>query len=100
MPQIGHGPGAPRTICGCIGQVYSLRLDGAVTVTGSSAMPHFGQLPGPAFLISGCIGHVYSPGGAVFAFIGGGKMNSDCSARNLLVPPETLRHSPRCKSEK
>jgi hypothetical protein len=23
MPQIGHAPGAARTICGCIGQVHS-----------------------------------------------------------------------------
>src|ERR1017187_1397039 len=67
MPQMGHGPGASRTICGCIGQVYSVRLAGAVTVAGSSAMPHLGQLPGPGCLISGCMGHVYSPCGSALA---------------------------------
>src|SRR5665213_850548 len=67
MPQIGQEPGASRTICGCIGHVYSLRLAGADAVTGSSAMPHLGQLPGPDCLISGCMGQVYSPRGSVFA---------------------------------
>jgi len=67
MPQIGQEPGASRTICGCIGQVYSVRLTGAVTVAGSSAMPHFGQLPGPGCLISGCMGQVYSACGSAFA---------------------------------
>ena len=60
MPQIGQLPGPARTICGCIGQVYSVRFDGAETVTGSRAIPHFGQLPGPICFTSGCIGHVYS----------------------------------------
>src|SRR5580700_373813 len=59
MPQIGQAPGASRTICGCIGQVYSVSLAGADMVMGSSAMPHFGQFPGPDLLISGCMGHVY-----------------------------------------
>src|ERR1039457_6893175 len=67
MPQIGHEPGASRTICGCIGQVYSVRMTGAVTVAGSSAMPHFGQLHGPVCFISGCMGQVYSPIDSVFA---------------------------------
>jgi hypothetical protein len=57
MPQIGHDPGASRTICGCIGHVHSVR--GPEGASGSSAMPHFGQLPGPRWRISGCIGHVY-----------------------------------------
>src|SRR5664279_686080 len=65
MPHIGQLPGPGRTICGCIGHVYSVCLAGAVTVTGSSAMPHFGQLPGPVCLISGCMGQVYSACGAV-----------------------------------
>src|ERR1035438_4121753 len=68
MPQIGHEPSASRTICGCIGQVYSVCFAGAVDR--SSAMPHFGQLPGPVCLISGCIGQVYSLCGS--AFSGGG----------------------------
>src|SRR5271165_3834662 len=67
MPQIGHEPGASRTICGCIGQVYSMRLAGGGAVAGSRAMPHFGQLPGPICLISGCIGQVYSPCDSAFA---------------------------------
>ena len=67
IPQIGQAPGASRTICGCIGHVYSVCLAGAETVAGSSAMPHLGQLPGPACLISGCMGQVYSPCGPVFA---------------------------------
>ena len=67
MPQIGQLPGTSRTICGCIGQVYSICFAGARAVELSNVMPHFGQLPGPACLISGCIGHVYSPCGAVFA---------------------------------
>ena len=29
MPQIGHEPGSERTISGCIGQVYSIRVAGA-----------------------------------------------------------------------
>ncbi len=28
MPQIGQAPGRSRTICGCMGQVYSMRSDG------------------------------------------------------------------------
>src|ERR1035438_7109997 len=60
MPQIGQEPGASRTICGCIGQVYSVRLAGAVTVAGSSAMPQIGQEPGASRTICGCIGQVYS----------------------------------------
>jgi hypothetical protein len=59
MPQIGHVPGASRTIWGCIGHVYSTRARaGAAGVTGSSAMPHFGHVPGPSLRISGCIGQV------------------------------------------
>ena len=42
----GNSP-ALRTISGCMGQVYSVRVTGAARVTGSSAMPHFGQAPGP-----------------------------------------------------
>src|SRR5229473_2572697 len=46
IPQIGQLPGASRTICGCIGHVYSIFDCGAVTLTGSTAMPHLGQGPG------------------------------------------------------
>ena len=56
MPQIGHVPGPGRTICGCIGQVYSTRVEGT-GVSGSSAIPHFGHGPGLFCRISGHIGH-------------------------------------------
>jgi hypothetical protein len=55
-PQIRHDPGASRTICGCIGQVHSVR--GPVATTGSRVSPHFGQFPGPRWWTSGCIGQV------------------------------------------
>ena len=45
MPQIGHEPGPGRTICGCMGQVYSVRVAASGT-SGSSAMPQEGQAPG------------------------------------------------------
>ena len=61
MPQIGHEPGALRSICGCIGQVYLVCFPAAGATDLSSVIPHLGQLPGPGNLISGCIGHVYSP---------------------------------------
>src|ERR1051325_44960 len=60
IPQIGQKPGASRTICGCMGQVYSIFSFGALTVTGSSVIPHFGQEPGLSCRTSGCIGQVYS----------------------------------------
>ena len=60
MPQIGQFPGASRTICGCMGQVYFLRLTGRATTFGSSAIPHLGHVPGPILWTSGCIGHTYS----------------------------------------
>ena len=63
MPQIGHAPGASRTISGCIGQIHSVFVWSSID-TGSSAIPHFGQAPAPACRISGCIGHVYSGPGA------------------------------------
>jgi hypothetical protein len=46
IPQIGQLPGSERTISGCIGQVYSVRLAGGGIIFCSSATPHFGQLPG------------------------------------------------------
>ena len=48
MPQIGHAPGAGRTISGCIGHTHSVRVAGAASATGSRAMPHIGQAAGPA----------------------------------------------------
>ncbi len=59
MPQIGQLPGSERTICGCIGQTYSVFETGEMGATGSSAIPHFGHDPGWSCRISGCIGHVY-----------------------------------------
>ena len=45
IPQIGQLPGPGRTISGCIGQVYSVRVSNA-GVSASSAMPQLGQGPG------------------------------------------------------
>ena len=61
MPQIGHEPGSSRTISGCIGQTYSVRVAGAASVSGSRAMPHFGQAPGLDSRTSGSIGQTYAP---------------------------------------
>ena len=58
MPQIGHAPGAVRTISGCMGQTHSVRVGSASTVTGSSAIPHFGHAPGPGWRTSGSMGQV------------------------------------------
>ncbi len=55
MPQIGHDPGSERTISGCIGQVYSVRV-AAIGISGSKAMPHEGHAPGPGLRTSGHIG--------------------------------------------
>src|ERR1035437_16723 len=59
IPQIGQLPGSERTICGCIGQTYSVFEADWIGATDSSAMPHFGHDPGWSCRISGCIGHVY-----------------------------------------
>ena len=48
MPQMGQFPGSLRTICGCMGQTYSVRAAGGPLVIGSRAIPHLGQLPGVA----------------------------------------------------
>src|SRR5258707_8216155 len=66
MPQIGHDPGSERTIAGCMGQVYSVRL-AATGSSGSSAMPHEGQAPGFGSRTSGHIGHTYAWGSCRFA---------------------------------
>ena len=54
MPQMGHEPGAGRTISGCMGQVYSVRAEASGT-SGSSAIPQEGQAPG---LVSRTSGHI------------------------------------------
>src|ERR1700689_407737 len=64
IPQIGQLPGSERTICGCIGQTYSVFEADEIGATGSSAMPHFGHDPGWSCRISGCIGHVYDAAAA------------------------------------
>src|SRR5882757_1069182 len=55
MPQIGHEPGAGRTISGCMGQVYSVRVE-ATGVSDSSAIPHEGHGPGLLARTSGHMG--------------------------------------------
>src|SRR6266567_7414700 len=55
MPQMGHDPGSERTISGCMGQVYSVRVD-AMGTSGSSAMPQEGQAPGLGSRTSGHMG--------------------------------------------
>src|SRR5271168_207683 len=59
IPQIGQLPGSARTICGCIGQTYSVFETGWIGARDSSAIPHFGHDPGRSCRISGCIGQVY-----------------------------------------
>ncbi len=56
MPQIGHEPGPGRTTSGCMGQVYSMRADGAAGTSGSSAIPQEGQAPGLGSRTSGHMG--------------------------------------------
>ena len=58
IPQIGHEPGATRTISGCIGHTHSVLLAAGAGATGSSVIPHFGHVPGPACRTSGCMGQV------------------------------------------
>ena len=60
MPQIGQDPGPSRTISGCMGKVYSIRVGSAEPAARSSAIPHFGQAPGRSWLTSGSIGQMYS----------------------------------------
>src|SRR6202171_1269448 len=43
IPQIGQFPGSVRTICGCIGQVYSRLVAGSASDSGSRALPPFGK---------------------------------------------------------
>src|SRR5580704_14800093 len=53
MPQIGHEPGPGRTISGCIGQVYSVRV--AAGTSGSRAIPQDGHAQGFVARTSGHI---------------------------------------------
>jgi|GEM_PF-4589045 len=46
IPQMGQLPGCERTICGCIGQVYSVFDADWIGAAGSSAILHFGHEPG------------------------------------------------------
>ena len=56
IPQMGQLPGSVRTISGCIGHTYSVRV-GSSNDSGSSAMPHLGQGLGLSDRTSGSIGH-------------------------------------------
>ncbi len=55
IPQMGHEPGPGRTISGCMGQVYSVRVE-AMGTSGSRAMPQEGQAPGLVWRTSGHMG--------------------------------------------
>src|SRR5580704_16876996 len=55
MPQMGHDPGASRTISGCMGQVYWVRV-AATGISGSRAMPQDGHGPGFDWRTSGHMG--------------------------------------------
>src|SRR5579864_7695403 len=57
MPQIGQEPGSERTILGCIGQVYSVRV-AETGISGSSAMPQEGHAPGFDSRTSGHMGQM------------------------------------------
>jgi hypothetical protein len=59
MPQIGQSPGASRTISGCMGQVYSVRVSGSAMAAGSSAIPHMGQAPAPSCSTPAHMGQMY-----------------------------------------
>ena len=56
IPQIGHEPGPGRTISGCMGQVYSVRVDDATGTSDSKAIPQEGHAPGWFSRTSGHIG--------------------------------------------
>jgi hypothetical protein len=60
IPQMGHVPGAFRTISGCIGQTHCVAV-AATGSFGSSAIPHFGQGPGWSDATSGSIGQIQVP---------------------------------------
>src|SRR5688572_8737835 len=66
IPQIGQDPGSSRTISGCMGQTYSVRVAGAAIVSGSNAIPHLGHAPGLDARTSGSIGQTYT-GSIAFA---------------------------------
>lgn len=59
IPQIGQLPGSDRTICGCMGQVYSIFVSGFGS-SDSSAMPQLGQAPGFGSRTSAHIGQTYA----------------------------------------
>ena len=43
IPHMGQKPGSGRTISGCMGQTYSVLIEGAEGAAGSSAIPHLGH---------------------------------------------------------
>jgi len=59
MPQIGQVPGSKRTIWGCIGHVYSVRVSVA-GVSRSNAIPQLGLGPGFVCRTSEHIGQTYA----------------------------------------
>jgi len=98
IPQIGHEPGASRTIWGCIGHVYSICFAGASNF--SSAMPHSGSCPEPVCfdlrMHWACIFALQRSLRLVF----GTGTHSDCSAHIFLVLPGTLQRSLDCRNRK
>jgi hypothetical protein len=82
MPQIGQNPGAVRTICGCMGQVYSVRV-GLEGNFGSNVMPQLGHGPGFGSRTSGHMGQTY-------AFEGEGAMGTgeDLGAPSVTSPSD------------
>jgi hypothetical protein len=57
---MGQVPGSERTISGCMGQTYVVRVPGTTVITGSRAIPQMGQVPGLSWRTSGCLGQVYT----------------------------------------
>ena len=46
---MGQVPGSERTISGCMGQTYVVRVPGTAVITGSRAMPQRGHAPSPSW---------------------------------------------------
>src|SRR5205814_10366975 len=70
IPHVGQLPHPERTICGCLGQVYSTRLE-ATGISGSSAIPQRGPGPGFATSTSGHSGQTYFAPGSARGMTGG-----------------------------
>ena len=71
IPQAGHEPGDSSTTSGCIGQIYSVFLDGGTKASGSNAIPHFGQISGLSLSTPGHIGQIYLAPGTILASVRG-----------------------------